>query len=310
MNNFPHSSVIDIESRSLFEAAYKNLPPSVSDLVFANLYCWQDIYPYRISSIGNLLLVHYREEDTVTFLPPLLLDGRITDKGFAGSLAFAAECVSGFCEKEGLKAVFRFLPELYLRHLKKGMFVSELERDCFDYVYRKKDLAGLLGRDYAPKRNLIRQFEKSGKFEYGPLTPDNAAQVRRLLEKDPNKTDTKVVERMIRDFDKLGLTGGIIRSGQDIVAATIASVSRGFMYKKACHDMCVVHFEKALKEHKGAYQAVNKYFSASLPENVNYINREEDLGLEGLRKAKLSYAPDRLIEKYKLLLPSKRLTRD
>ena len=294
--------MIDLESRALFDSAYRNLPPAVSDLVFTNLYSWQDIYPYRLSALGKLLLVHYRCGDELIFLPPLLLEGKISEKSFADSFSFAAECLAGFCRKEGLKAVFRFFPELYLKHINTGMFNVEPERDTYDYVYKRENLAGLPGQKYSAKRNLIKQF--GGKYEskFELLADHNRHLLYGLLERDESKFDLKVVDRMLKNLEALSLSGGLITSGGKAVAGTIGTVVNNFLYKKGCYDIAVVHFEKALLEYKGAFQAINNYFSSSLNEKVEYINREEDLGLEGLRRAKLSYNPDKLIEKSKLTL--------
>ncbi|MFH1368500.1 MAG: phosphatidylglycerol lysyltransferase domain-containing protein [Elusimicrobiota bacterium] len=302
LKEFPHSSKIELESRGIFEAAYRNLPPSVSDLVFTNLFSWQDIYPYRISAVDRFLLIHYREDDKYIFLPPLLLDGKINAADFGPAFASAAQCIGDFCSKHGLGAEFRFVPELYLKYMKKDAYAPAQERDYSDYMYKRDNLARLPGQKYSAKRNLIKQFQRKYSGAYEPLSENNLHLVYKLLETDGSKTDYKVIERMVKNFVPLGLTGGLLISSGQVIAGTIGTVVGNFLYKKGCYNAAVVHFEKARLDHKGAYQAINNYFSSTLGENIDYVNREEDLGLEGLRKAKMSYHPDRLIEKYRFII--------
>lgn len=297
---FPDRSALETGHRPLVEEAYRNLPPSVSDVVFSSLFAWQDVYGYNFSEHGGFLLAWYREEKNLVFLPPLLLSGRITDADFKKRFSELAQAVSAHAAGKGLKPVFRFVPELYVKHVDKAAFETVPEPETFDYIYKRKNLAELPGQKFSPKRNLISQFKRKYEFSYEPLSEANIKPVYKLLPEEKATAEFRVVDRLIRNFRELGLWGGVITVKGEPVAAAIGAVVREFTYDRACYDTAVVHFEKALTEYKGSYQMINKYFAESLPEDVPGVNREEDLGIAGLRKAKLSYNPDKLIKKYRL----------
>lgn len=300
LNEFPQSSRITIESREIFEAAYIFLPPFISDIAFSSLFSWQDIYPYRLSKLGPFLIVHYTADGKLVVLPPLLLQKMGNTCCFKSALKTASDTLAGFCAKNKLKLEFRFFPEFMLKYLEKEGYTITADRDAFDYIYKRSDLEKLPGQKFQPKRNLISQFQRKYKYSFEPLTEKNSGLIYKLLENSGNPADAKVVGRLLDNFKALGLSGMLITGESGVIAATIGSVVKRFIYKKACRDIAVVHFEKARLEYKGAYQMINNLYCASLPEQIEYVNREEDLGLEGLRKAKLSYNPDKLLEKFTL----------
>jgi uncharacterized protein len=298
--SFPEYSALEIGHRPAVEEAYRNLPPSVSDIVFSSLFAWQEVYGYNFSVLGNFFLAWYTEGKNLVFLPPLLLSGKITDADFKKSFGALAQALAARAAAQGLKPQFKFIPELYVRHIDKSPFELVPEPGTFDYVYKRKNLAALAGQKFSPKRNLISQFKRKYEFSYEPLGEGNIKPVYKLLPADKSSAEFKVVDSLIRNFSPLGLRGGIITVRNEPVAATIAAVIRDFTYDRACYDTAVVHFEKASTDFKGSYQMINQYFAESLPEDVAGVNREEDLGIEGLRKAKMSYNPDKLIKKYRL----------
>jgi hypothetical protein len=108
--------------------------------------------------------------------------------------------------------------------------------------------------------------------------------------------------RLVRNFALLDLYGGLLYADDKIVACSLGSIVHDFAYAEGTFPTVIVHHENALVEYKGAYQAVNQLFCAHLPENIVFVNREEDLGMSGLRKAKLSYDPDRLLVKSTVVL--------
>ena len=186
-----------------------------------------------------------------------------------------------------------------------GKFLIRTDRDRFDYVYAIDDLADLKGRKFQKKRNHVNRF----RAEYPeavsvPLEPDNLEKAqemvedwyRQRLEEDPHGEyllERIAMDRSFRHFKALGMEGLMLMDGDQVLAVTMASrLSRNTMD---------VHFEKAREDGDGAYAAVNcefaRYLRLKYPD-VRFLDREDDMGLEGLRKAKLSYNPHHLVEKY------------
>lgn len=196
---------------------------------------------------------------------------------------------------------FGSLPELkdVLEKYFPSPFEYDSHRDHYDYLYLRTSLAELKGREYQPKRNHANRFRKTYSYEYIPLTPDILPHCLELAEKwcmdhDCQKSkslrnEQKAMAFAMKHFRQLELLGGALRVNGEIIAFTYGAPVN--------HDTFCVHIEKADTGFDGAYAVINQEFAAHIPEKYTYINREEDLGIPGLRKAKLSYQPELLLEK-------------
>ena len=177
-------------------------------------------------------------------------------------------------------------------------------RDQYDYIYRRTDLATLHGRHLDAKRNHIHRFRaEHPDFEYRPLTPEFFDECRRLTEiwqeeknqndnENENRNETidaelRVMETIFSNWDALGIIGGSIFVDGRMVAFTYGSAVTTDTF-----DVCV---EKADRHVEGAFAIINQQFAEHLPEQYIYMNREEDMGIPGLRQAKLSYHPEILL---------------
>ena len=179
-------------------------------------------------------------------------------------------------------------------------------RNQYDYIYRRTDLATLHGRHLDGKRNHIHRFRaEHPDFEYRPLTPEYFDECRRLTaiwqeEKKQSDSDNgndnkieiidaekQVMETIFSNWDALGMIGGSIFVDGRMVAFTY-----GAAVTTDTFDVCV---EKADRHVEGAFAIINQQFAEHLPEQYIYLNREEDMGIPGLRKAKLSYHPEILL---------------
>ena len=180
-----------------------------------------------------------------------------------------------------------------------GSFDYRLDRDYFDYIYSRQELAELKGKNFQPKRNHVNKFKRTYNYKYTPLTVDLIPHCLELEEKWCEEHDCEEEESLInerkalnialRNFDALGLVGGALWVDDEIV---------GFTYGAPVnHDTFAVHIEKADSHIDGSYNILNQEFARHIPEQYVYLNREEDLGIPGLRKAKLSYRPVILLEK-------------
>jgi hypothetical protein len=184
-----------------------------------------------------------------------------------------------------------------------GRLKIEEVRNHWDYLYDINELIELKGKRFHKKKNLLNQFLKKYEYRYidfGPelIEPAMAMQADWCSWRDCESSDVLAAEnrsvlKILTNWDKLfGLTGGAIVVEDIIVAYTIG--------EKITDDTVVIHYEKGCPDFKGVYQAINQMFLANSARDFKYVNREQDLGEEGLRKAKLSYNPVDLLKKYRV----------
>ncbi len=177
-----------------------------------------------------------------------------------------------------------------------GMFEFKENRDSADYIYLVSDLAELKGKKFHSKRNHIKFFEKTYNWTYEKLTSANLPDCIRMTEKWIEENEDKledgidveldVIKRAFDYFEKAGYVGGVIRVDGEVVAWTLG--------EKLSDDTFCTHFEKAFASYRGAYPMINREFAKNELSDYIFVNREEDMGLEGLRKAKMSYRPVKL----------------
>lgn len=192
-----------------------------------------------------------------------------------------------------------------LEALFPGQFRFHNARSDYDYIYNVSDLAFLKGKAYQSKRNFSNRFQKNHPdCRIVPIGEENLAAIEKMLdswfaarqEKDPHgdfHMEKAAVGRALAHREVLGLEGVALMEGERVLAMTLGS--------RLTEDTFDVHFEKALDTEEGAYARINQAFAAYLLEKhseLKYLNREDDMGMEGLRQAKLSYHPVRLTEKY------------
>lgn len=178
------------------------------------------------------------------------------------------------------------------------LFRFRFNRDGSDYVYEVSALASLSGKKYHKKKNHVNRFKKSQRFVYEPLTLENIPECRKMAEewregKEMNaslEAEARALERAFQYYEELGFTGGLLRVDGKVAAFTLGEALSG--------EMFVTHFEKALDYIPELYAVINQQFAEHALSGYHYVNREEDLGVEGLRKAKTSYHPVFMVEKY------------
>ena len=265
------------------------------DYCFGNLFIWKCAFREQIARIGDCftVLFHGDEgEEGPAFLYP----------AGAGPIKPVIEELLDHCEREGIPFRLHSAPETAVEELSRlfpGLFDFDADRDYTDYIYRTEDLVNLAGKRYHGQRNHSARF-KEGDWAFEPLGAENMADCRAMNElwcrasgcgpDAEGRAEQCAVERAFRYYDELGFFGGLLRREGRVVAFT--------MGERLNPDTMVVHIEKALPEVQGAYPTINREFAARFCQGYSYINREEDLGIEGLRKAKLSYHPAILLPKY------------
>jgi uncharacterized protein len=179
-------------------------------------------------------------------------------------------------------------------------FSLEPQREHFDYRYASADLIGLAGRKYHGKKNHLNKFRATCRFSYEPMTPEHVPACLEFQDSwcDCNRcTDDMnlmhewaAVQELLGAFGRLGVQGGVILIEGIVEAFTLGELLNS--------QTAVVHIEKANAQIPGLYSVINQQFCEHAWRAVPFINREQDLGDEGLRQAKLSYHPERLVEKY------------
>ena len=189
--------------------------------------------------------------------------------------------------------------EAWLEEHMPGKFEIEFDRDSADYIYECEKLIGLKGKKFHGKKNHVNKFIKTYDWAYEKITDDNIDDCLAMLYKwkeincEPGNIEKHaeacVSENALREREFLGLKGGLIRADGEVVAFAVG--------EQINEDTLVVHIEKAFSEVPGAYAIINQQFLVHEADGLKYVNREDDVGEPGLRKAKLSYHPEFLVEK-------------
>lgn len=265
------------------------------DFSFANMCSWRFLYDSEFAVAEDQLLIRFKIEKMSRFaymVPVGTGDfGKAIDLLEQDSLAHGHPlCLLGVTPdtKEKLERIF------------PSKFMYIVERDYFDYIYSREDLATLSGKKYQQKRNHINNFKRRYAYEYVELSGEMIHECLELesqwFKSNQGKEDVRELtdERRsmiyaLNHFVELGLIGGAIRVDGKMVAFTFGAPIN--------HQTFGVHVEKADVNYEGAYTIINQEFCAHLPACFTYVNREEDLGIPGLRQAKLSYQPCILLEK-------------
>lgn len=259
---------------------------------FANNLAWRRLNNTQISRLEDFYICRAFDEDTPYFTFPA---GKGDYKKLICELKKVSESLSS-------PLIITSVGKNYLplfEELFPGEYKVTCNPDYYDYIYNSSDLIDLKGKKYHSKRNHLTKFYAKS-WSYEPLTEANQAECIELSVKSYNDrqgyTDTSsiseqfAINTFLTNFEELELKGGLIRVDGVPAAFTIGEPLNS--------DTFCIHIEKANAEITGSYAAINKEFALRNIEGFKFINREEDLGLEGLRKAKRSYYPAYQLEKY------------
>lgn len=263
------------------------------DVAFGTNFVWRFMYNIKICRFKNFVLKTFgSSEGKVHYAFPV----------GTGDIKEAFTAMLEHAEETGLKPNFGGVTKEQMEWIEAhypGKFAFSESRDYFEYIYLSEDLAQLRGRKYHGKRNHISKFKNTYDYSFELIDDSNkkdALYVSKLwCEQNVLGNDNGLsheicaIRESFQYFDELEFKGAIIKIDGKPVAMTAG--------ERVCDDVFVVHFEKALPGYDGLYAAINHFFAKELIQ-YKYINREEDLGIEGLRKAKLSYKPAVLLEEF------------
>lgn len=272
---------VKLEDKEVFDSFFSKYQPKISELTFTNIFSWRLSKKYKYAIIEEHLVISYLEDGIKKYLQPVGEDPH--------------KAINKIFETEP-DAVFEKVERKYSQGLN-----HEEQRDMFDYFYDMNELRELKGSKYVPKRNFIKRCKKLNP-ETCTLNKDNVSDFFKLQEewcqlrgckKDSSiYAESMAIKEALKHFEELNLFGVCVR-----IDGKIAGFSIG---EKLNDDTFVEHFEKGDNTFVGIYQYVLHEFVNTIS-GYKYLNREQDLGVEGLRKAKLSYHPLKLIEKYKIV---------
>lgn len=264
---------------------------------FTNLFMWREPYHIKWCEEDDVLYMTCEWQGTLMALQPFGAPEKMT--------AATARLIDYFAAL-GKKLIITGIEKSYkevLENFTAAKFTVTADRDNYDYVYLADKLISLSGRKLHSKKNHLNAFKKLyPAAEYLPITaeiiPDCLAQLDRWYEiriaDEPDDPfigyERAAIREIFADFDYFKLKGGAIRLDNKIIAFTYG--------EQLNDDTAVVHVEKADPDIRGAYPAINQGYVANTWCGMTYINREEDMGHEGLRKAKESYKPEKMIEKF------------
>lgn len=284
---------ITIEDKTWMDVRFAEDGRNACEYTFANNFIWRKVYQVEVAELHGCLVIRFIENGSYCYSYPV----------GAGDKKAAVEELLFQCKKDGIPLVMSPLSEedrACLLRWFPGKFLIEGDRDDYDYIYSREKLATLAGKKLHGKRNHIARFMDAGDWEYEPMTDENMEECRtmtytwmRMRSEKWNEEMEDEIMVLHEAFDhrkELGLVGGVLRKAGEIVA---------FCMGEPLNDTTfVVHFEKAYPMMQGAYPMINQQFVQHECGEYEYVNREEDTGDPGLRKAKLSYYPEILLTKY------------
>lgn len=258
-----------------------------SEINFMTFYIWRKAFDIKYAEVDGCLVIRFKDESSPeNFRYPI----------GAGDTEAAIDKIESY---SGEKTVFYGISVKQAERLKKRGYKTSIMKGYSDYVYYVEDLINLSGKKYHSKKNHLNTFKKTYDYKYEDMNSDNAKMCIKAYDSwytnEQNDSmleyEKEAIGDILTNFDKLGYKGGVLYADGDVCAFTVS--------EQLTEDMAVIHIEKANTEVNGSFAAINQMHLENTWSHMKYVNREEDLGLEGLRKAKKSYRPCRMIDKYK-----------
>ncbi|MDR0638957.1 MAG: phosphatidylglycerol lysyltransferase domain-containing protein [Spirochaetaceae bacterium] len=290
---FPAFAPIALDQQADIEECLSEAEDGVSEFTFGGLYLFRQRYGYRVSLIpGKTLVISGAHDGHRFFSCPQAAPGEEELRALFAEHDYWKNIPVSVLDKGGVEM--------------EGIEIAE-DRDNFDYLYYRADLAALTGKKYHKKRNLVNAFVNAYPVrEEKVLTEDNIADAKKVLDRwhrDKGEDgDYAASVESLDCFGRLKMRGMLFYVNGNPAGYCLGE-------GLARETMFAVHFEKALDEYKGIYQYINMTFAALLPESYVTINREQDLGDEGLKQAKETYRPCGFVKKYTGRLTKHSLTR-
>lgn len=287
---------LELKDKDIINSYLRQQNYRASDLCFTNLYCWGRKFDTQFAITPDWLFIRFKDNNgRNSYLKPVGTGNlkEAIDLIQENHSSFSSPFQMRGLTKEMIKEIEDAMP---------GRFDYQLNRSVSDYIYTTEKLIHLKGKKLQSKRNHINRFKRENDWRYHSLTGNRSLveECKNMLdkwmemnkeEKDPSLVyDDYATTLMLDNFEYFNLKGGLICVDNEIAAFTIG--------EPLTEDTFVVHVEKAFTSIHGAYTIINQQFIENEASEFSYVNREEDMGMENLRRAKESYHPDILLEKY------------
>ena len=284
---------VTLADRAFFERHYALYPQTHSSNTFTNMVCWNHFSHYRYAYVNGSVIIANTTEGVTRFRPPIgPRDPELMSELLRLALEESDEMPITHIDSDTVQWMHEIDPDLVLVP----------DRDHFDYVYSAADLAELPGKHYLKIRSQIHKFRKHYRHSVEPITTENREELINFLEKwcEMKKCESgsfleheiEATSYAIEHLSELSLQGLLIRVDSEVGAISL--------FERLNEDTALIHFEKGMAEYDGIYKAINVATAEILASDVKYINRESDLGVEGLREAKMRYHPDHMVKVYSL----------
>lgn len=288
---------IELKDKKWIDGCMKASDFQGCEYAFTSAYIWRNSYHTQVAHVDGMCCFRTGDNGNFRYTYPI---GNKNEKETIKKLMFDAK-------EHGFQFVLRGITEEQISKLEQwfpNQLEFKLQRDESDYIYTVEKLSNLAGKKLHGKRNHIKRFKDCKDWEYQDISAHNMELCRKMnqewfdkyvTEKDASLLEeVQAIKEAFDHFEELGLHGGLLIREGKAVAYTIAEPLNSNTY--------VIHIEKAFYEIQGAYPMINQQFVLHNCQEYKYVNREEDMGEEGLRKAKLSYYPDILLDKYNAIV--------
>ena len=260
---------------------------------YSYVHLWSEQIAITIAKNETALYMHLRDDDCF-HLP-------ITD-----DLPKAMSEIEAHCARTGLRFQLECVPETEALKLRELGYSIQHTPDFDDYLYESSNLTRLSGRKLQAKRNHISQFERTYTYTVRSLSKPEMREEcyemasTRWLENHGEVdqsiiNELRAIRRTFDSWDELGFVGMLVCVDNELTAFTVGEIID--------ERLAIVHFEKGDTSYHGVYSVINQLFVSEFLRDVKYVNRQEDAGIDGLRKAKLSYQPDLMVKKYRVTKP-------
>jgi hypothetical protein len=287
---------VTLADRDFFTRHYELYPQTHSDNTFTNMVCWNHYAHYTYAYVEKNIIIASTIGSVTRFRPPI---GPHNPALLRSLIRFASDV----SDNEPLMLIDPDIAR-WIQQTCPGINLVP-DRNDFEYVYRAADLAELPGKNYRTIRRQVNKFKRNCATTVESVSRDNWEEVKRFLiewcewkgceDGDPVLAHEKdAVFFAIDHFNELPLRGLAMR-----VVGKVGAIS---LYERLNSDTALIHFEKGLPDCEGIYKAINNEVAARLAQHFTYINRESDLGVTGLREAKMRYHPHHMVEVYSLKL--------
>ena len=288
---------ITIDKKDMLDYYLKFYCVASSEFTFTNLFMWRKSYNIKYAIINDLLCFfpqHQSGPHSTTF--------PIGDTSNADNVRNTISEILNYFKEIGEPTIIRLCSNEAVDLLHKlfpNQFNVAEDVDSFDYVYNTSELISLTGKKFHQKRNHINKFKSLYDFEYRKITAENLGDCVELFERWYGSFDTRGIDvsegeeafkEFAANFEQLDVRGGGIYVDNKLVAFSFG--------EPLCAHTVVIHFEVADTEYQGAFPMINQQFLENEWSHFEFVNREEDMGLEGLRRAKRSYNPVRMTKKF------------